>query len=189
MKLKTARNATSTAYEYFLYGILVLETAIAVFAFKTIAQISQLSVASTGYLLLLYAGVLGWVFLQLNRLHSKRKVNTAVASPGVALPDPENPVPATQGLALQAPALETVAVQAVAIQTPAQDTPMFENVGFAEAADTEAKPIDPDFDPPAVQAKSRLPLGLTGAQLAIVFVVFVAAVKLFTWALPALVKP
>jgi hypothetical protein len=135
MKLKTARNATSTAYEYFLYGILVLETAIAVFAFKTIAQISQLSVASTGYLLLLYAGVLGWVFLQLNRLHSKRKVNPADPSPGVALPDPENPVP------------------------------------------------------PAVQAKSRLPLGLTGVQLAIVFVVFVAAVKLFTWALATLVKP
>ena len=187
MKLKTARNATSTAYEYFLYSILVLETAIAVFAFKTIAQISQLPVRTTGSLLLLYAGVLGWVFFQLNRLHSKRKTAIADAIPGVA--QPENPGGAAEILTLQASALETVALQAVAIQAPAQHAPIFEGVALRAAADTEAKPIDPDFDPPAIQAKSSLPLGLTGVQLAIVFMVFVAAVKLFTWALPALVKP
>lgn len=136
MKVRASSKATSAAVEYFLYTVVIIEAAIAAFGYKALAQAVQLSPAATAYLAVIYLGVLGWVFYQLNRLHSKRKAKVA----------------ASDEVQHEAPAGEETA--AVASPVPA-----------------------------------RLLFGFTRTQLTIVLLVFLAAMKVFSWALSNLVKP
>ncbi len=136
MKIKASRNTTASLVEYFLYSIVILETGVAALAYKTIAEIAQLSLASRVYLVVLYFGVLAWVFFQLNRLHRKRKQPQKV--------------------------LESVQQE---ILEP------------ATAAGPE-KALEP--------APRQTAFGLTGTQAMVVLLVFLAALKAFTWALTRL---
>lgn len=153
MKVRASSKATSVAVEYFLYTVVIIEAAIAAFAYKTVAQAVQLWPGATAYLAVLYLGVLGWVFYQLNRLHRQRKaVAKAAASADVTHDEP--------------------AGVAVAVQ--------IEN-GAMEIGDEPAAVASP--------ASARLLFGFTRTQLAIVLLVFVAAMKVFSWALSTLARP
>ena len=136
MKVRAPSKATSTAVEYFLYAVVIIETAIAAFGYKAIAQAVQLWPAATAYLAVVYLGVLGWVFYQLNRLHSLRKAGAAASAQ-------------------------------VRHEAPAGDQPA-----------ALASP-----------ASARLLFGFTRTQLAIVLLVFLAAMKVFSWALSNLARP
>src|SRR5579872_2492046 len=128
MKVRASSKATSAAVEYFLYSIVIIEAAIAAFGYKALAQAVQLWPAATAYLAVIYLGVLGWVFYQLNRLHGKRKAAASADIPREA---------------------------------PASDQPA-----------AVALPVS-----------ARLLFGFTRTQLAIVLLVFLAAMKVFSWAL------
>jgi len=136
MKVRASSKATSAAFEYFLYAIVIIEAAIAAFAYKTLAQTVQLWPAAAVYLAVIYLGVLGWVFYQLNRLHRKRKAEVAASS--------------------EVARAEQVGDQPAAVASP---------------------------------ASARLLFGFTRTQLAIVFLVFLAAMKVFSWALSNLARP
>ena len=161
MRVKASRNGTAAAIEYFLYAIILLETGLAAFAYQAMTQVAQLAPLSRAYLALLYFGVLGWVFFQLNRLHRKRKQ----ASLGMAKPEPPRQLPAaSEPLQIAAP-------------IPAQNqlsTP---------------QPPPAELTPAAPAPVGVLPFGLTRTQLAVVLVVFLAALKGFTWMLANLVRP
>ena len=138
MKVRTSSKATSAAVEYFLYAIVIIQTAIAAFAYKTFFPQStgQWSNA-TIYLTVIYFSVLAGVFYLLNRLHANRKA----LGQAVVLADQET-----------VPVEEKVASVAVPIRIPSL-------------------------------------FGFTPAQLVIVLMVFLAALKLFGWALANLLKP
>ena len=165
MKVKTSGNVMATVIEYFLYSIVILETCIAAFAYKTISQIAQLSLITRGYLILLYFGVLAWVFFQLNRLHRKRKQAADV----VIAPAPAEFVPA---------AIESSGIAMVPVPIapdPSTQAPM--PVGPPVAAGSNvATPV------------STGPFGLSWTQIAFVLAVFLAALKVFSWVLTNLVK-
>ena len=136
MKVRASHKVTFTAIEYFLYAVVIIQTAIAAFAYKTVVpQGARPWPTASIYLAVIYFAVLGWVFYQLNRLHGSRKALAAVEADQEA-------VQAGERLATVIPA----------VQIP------------------------------------RL-FGFTRPQLAIVLLVFVAALKVFGWALANLVKP
>ncbi|HUJ49655.1 MAG TPA: hypothetical protein VLW25_05635 [Bryobacteraceae bacterium] len=147
MKVKASSKATSAAVEYFLYAIVIIQTAIAAFAYKTLSQSEVLWPAAAVYLAVIYFGVLGWVFFQLNRLHGQRKAAASSVEPPI----------------------QTAGSAAV----PAQ----IEN-GAMEMSD----------QPAAAAVPGRLVFGITRTKLAIVLLVFLAALKVFSWALANLLK-
>ncbi len=136
MKVRASGKATSAAVEYFLYSVVIIEAAIAAFGYKALAQAVQLWPGATAYLAVIYFGVLGWVFYQLNRMHSKRKAEVAASAD-------------------------------MRHEAPASDQP-------AAAGST---------------VSARLLFGFTRTQLAIVLLVFLAAMKVFSWALSNLTRP
>jgi hypothetical protein len=117
---------TTTPFEYFLYGAILAETALAALIYKVIfhsAELARLRVCFA----IFYLAFLAWAIAQLNRLHRDRQS---------AIPDSER---------------------------------------VAEPASQEIATED-----------TRRVLGLTGAQLTIVVVVFATAVATFSWALRVL---
>ena len=146
MKVRASSKATSAAVEYFLYAIVIIETAIAAFAYKTLSQTQILWPGAALYLAVIYFGVLGWVFYQLNRLHGQRK---AAAS---------------------------------------SDQAAIQPAGGAAPAQIENDAMEISGQPAAVAVPGRLVFGITRAKLAIVLLVFLAALKVFSWALANLLK-
>jgi len=134
MKVRASSKATSAAVEYFLYSVVIIEASIVAFGYKALVQAVQLWPAATAYLAVIYLGVLGWVFYQLNRLHGRRKATASADTPHEA---------------------------------PASDQPA-----------AVALPVS-----------ARLLFGFTRTQLAIVLLVFLVAMKVFSWALTNLVRP
>jgi hypothetical protein len=147
MKVKASSKATSAAVEYFLYAIVIIQTAIAAFAYKTLSQPQIVWPGAVVYLAVIYFGVLGWVFYQLNRLHVQRKAAASLAA------------------SEHEPAGDAVSLQ-------------IEN-GAMEISD----------QPSAVAVPARLVFGITRAKLAIVLLVFLGALKVFSWALSNLIRP
>jgi hypothetical protein len=147
MKVRASSKATSTAVEYFLYSIVIIQTAIAAFAYKNLSQAELLQSRSMAYLAAIYAGVFAWVFYQLNKLHGKRKAGGVSAAP--------------------AQTIETG--DAVRMEAAAR-----------ELADEAAI---------AAPVSGPLIFGITRAKLLIVLLVFLAALKIFSWALANVLKP
>ena len=185
MKVRAPQNAGISFAEYFLYAIIILETAAAALAYKTISEVAQLSSAVRAYVVVLYFGVLLWVFVQLNRLHRKRKkaVGAAPARPMLLLP----PAPVEAGSAALVPAApkQVVAELAAAPQIAAGPPLLSQIAGpplssplAAAAPDNVAAEIAEDARP-----SFELPLGLSGRQILVVFVVFLIALKVFSWVL------
>ncbi|HLG98468.1 MAG TPA: hypothetical protein VKX49_19275 [Bryobacteraceae bacterium] len=166
MKVKVSRNRTAAAVEYFLYSIILLETCIAALSYKAIVQFAQLSLLTRAYLVLLYFGVLAWVFFHLNRLHRRRKQRDRKITPVT------DPSPST-------------AAQTSELQTSDQTFEVHSEVP-QPIAPVQAQAGAP---PVAAEAVAAGLFGLTRAQLAIVLVVFLAALKAFSWALATLIKP
>ncbi len=161
MKVRASNKAASTAVEYFLYAIVIVETALAVFAYKAVSPNGQLGSIAMVYLGLIYLGVLGWVFYQLNRLYKRRK--TAVQGPATSV----------------APA-QSDTLAAVAGLPPAQSPATEPGQGALELGNESAG---------ATPVPGSLLFGMTRIQLAIVLLVFLAALKGFSWAIANLVKP
>jgi hypothetical protein len=167
MKVKAPSGVTSTALEYFLYAIIILETATAAFAYKTVSRAAQFWPGAVAYLAVLYFGVLAWVFFQLNRLHRKRM---AAAQSGGS-----NPIQLTAPLA---PAL---------VESPVQPETAHVAVATGPAAPIQDQPtpstgIDPQEAVAAATART-LAFGLTRNQLMLVLLFFLAALKVFSWAI------
>jgi hypothetical protein len=148
MKVKTPAKATSAAVEYFLYAVIIIQTAIAAFAYKVVGGAAQVWSNVVLYLGFIYVASLVMAFWQLNRLHNNRKkLRTSTVAREAAMQ----------------PAVPAAPV--VAMEPRPQNTPDIE-VGETVAA-AQALPV----------------LGLTRGQLAIVLLVFLAALKVFSWAL------
>ena len=63
---------TSTAFEYFLYTAILVETGLAALIYKTLFGTADLARMQV-YFAIFYFGFLGWAIFQLNRLHRNRK--------------------------------------------------------------------------------------------------------------------
>lgn len=145
MKVRAPSKATSAAVEYFLYSIVIIQTAIAAFAYKNLSQAELLQSRSIAYLAAIYAGVFAWVFYQLNKLHGKRKAVSAAQAQ-----------PIEPGAAVRVEATVSDLEDQAAIAAP---------------------------------VSGQLIFGITRAKLLIVLLVFLAALKLFSWALANVLKP
>ena len=167
VKVKTSGNVTAAVVEYFLYSIIILETCIAAFAYKTISQVAHLSLSTRGYLILLYFGVLAWVFFQLNRLHRKRRQAAAVVS--------------AQALGTEITPMATGPAGIALTPSPAA-------TGTCSELPLPVSPAAAIADSSVTAPASTGPFGLSWIQLAFVFVVFLAALKVFSWVLTNLVK-
>ncbi len=96
MKVKITKT-DGRIFEYFLYLVMILETALAVFVYKVSAPLGDFLNVRL-YLSVIYFSFLGWCFYQLNRLYRKRKEMAAALDPRqpeAALP----PEPMTMGSA------------------------------------------------------------------------------------------
>jgi hypothetical protein len=69
---------SSTAFEYFLYAAILVETGLAALVYKTIFQSPDLAHMRV-YFSILYFGFLGWAIAQLNKLHRERKAQREAA--------------------------------------------------------------------------------------------------------------
>ncbi len=177
MKVKASSRVTSTALEYFLYAIIIVETATAVFAYKAVSRAAQFWPGAMAYLEVLYFGVLAWVFFQLNNLHRRRKAAARAAGSGPR-PEPTAPIaPAHEPIEISVePEVARVAVARVpALAAPIQGQP------------NPSAGIDPQ-EVVATATAPTLALGLTRNQLMFVLLVFLAALKVFSWVLANLLK-
>jgi hypothetical protein len=167
MKVKASSSVTSTALEYFLYAIIIVETATAVFAYKTVTRAAQFWPGAIAYLAVLYFGVLAWVFFQLNHLHRKRKATAQAVEAAMPREQPAPIAPAPVEVPVQ-PGTTQVAVASV--PAPIHDQP------------NPSTGIDTQEAIAAATART-LAFGLTRNQLMFVLLVFLAALKVFSWAI------
>ncbi len=78
MSTNRPRPRTSSAFEFFLYTAIIVETALAAFVYKIIFGDPDLARLSL-YFGILYFAFLAWCIAQLNSLHRRRKL--ALAEP------------------------------------------------------------------------------------------------------------
>ncbi len=78
MSTNRPRPRTSSAFEYFLYTAIIVETALAAFVYKIIFGDPDLARLSL-YFGILYFAFLAWCIAQLNSLHRRRKLALAEA--------------------------------------------------------------------------------------------------------------
>jgi hypothetical protein len=76
MSTNRPRPRTSSAFEYFLYTAIIVETALAAFVYKIIFGDPDLARLSL-YFGILYFAFLAWCIAQLNSLHRRRKLAQA----------------------------------------------------------------------------------------------------------------
>ncbi|HYL39460.1 MAG TPA: hypothetical protein VEV17_26320 [Bryobacteraceae bacterium] len=89
MEVKIQKHVAATAFEYFLYLALVLETGLAAFIYKVISPEPELLRLRIG-LAVLYFGFLGWGVFQLSRVQRARKqFQSMIQSEVAAQPDPQ----------------------------------------------------------------------------------------------------
>jgi uncharacterized integral membrane protein len=164
LTVKASNKAAAAAVEYFLYTVIIIQTAIVAFAYKSILRTAQIWPAGIAYLAAAYFGTFALAFLQLHRLHRARK--KAVA----ARPKPET---------------ETVPVEVVAPSTPVPVTEV------AAMPTMEKRPVltaEVGSGETVAATPAGLAFGLTRVQVAIIFLVFLAALKVFSWALASVVR-
>jgi hypothetical protein len=176
MKVKASGSVTSTALEYFLYAIIIVETATAAFAYKTVSRAAQLWPGGIAYLGLLYFGVLAWVFFQLNNLHRKRKAATRPA----AAEQPQLTAPVALLLPPAAITVEPEAARVAVASVPALAPAIPDQPGASQG-------MDPREAVATANART-LAFGLTRNQLMFVVLVFFAGLKVFSWAIANFMK-
>ncbi len=92
----TPRKA-GTAFEYFLYTAILVETGLAALIYKTLfgsADLERMQI----YFAIFYFGFLGWAIFQLNKLHRNRKEAAAESAPLAEPPSRgTRPVPGLTG--------------------------------------------------------------------------------------------
>jgi len=150
--------------EYFLYTVIIIQTALVAFAYKSIERAAQTWPAGLAYMAGAYVASFALAFVQLHRLHrARKKVRAAV--PAVKL------LPAPSSAIVTAPVVEPITALVLARPSvpDAEEPVQTPEVGNAIAA-------------------SPLAFGLTRMQVAIIFLVFLAALKVFSWALANVVR-
>lgn len=125
MDSKSSRG--TSAFEFFLYAAIIIETALAAFVYKVVFRDGGVPALNLS-LAIIYFAFLAWAIVQLNILHRGRKL--------------QEPIPA---------------------ESPVEPP---ESVAIAEGS-----------------AEARHILGLTAAQVVVVFIVFAAALVSFSWIL------
>jgi len=174
MKVRASSSATWSALEYFFYAILLIQTAIAAFAYRVLSHAAEISTSAAADLAVLYIALLAVVFYQLNRLHRKRKRAAALPAPTRALL-----AAAPQPLLLPAPSpppvIAAIVSNAALVEHHAPLVLEVTRDGGIQGSTT-------DLRPSRTVAPRRI-LGLTLPQLAIIFVVFLAGLKAFSWVL------
>jgi hypothetical protein len=71
---------TGTAFEYFLYTAILMETGLAAMIYKTLFRTADLERMQV-YFAIFYFGFLGWAISQLNKLHRSRRELAAQSAP------------------------------------------------------------------------------------------------------------
>jgi hypothetical protein len=71
--MDSTRRKTGTAFEYFLYTAILVETGLAALIYKTLFRTADLERLQI-YFAIFYFGFLGWAIFQLNKLHRNRKI-------------------------------------------------------------------------------------------------------------------
>lgn len=156
VKVKASSKATSVAVEYFLYTVIIIQTAIVAFAYKSILRTAQIWPAGIAYMAAAYLATFALAFVQLHRLHrAKKKAAAARLKPEIQTVAP----------APSAPTISAVAIEKEPVPVPQ-----------ASAGETLAA------------TPAGLAFGLTRVQVAIIFLVFLAALKVFSWALANVVR-
>jgi len=161
VKVKASSKATAAAAEYFLYTVIILQTAMVAFSYKSVLRLAQIW-PGIAYFAAAYLMTFALAFVQLHRLHRARKKAAA------ARPKPEA-VP----LEVVAPATPAPAMQVAAMSRIEKEPVLTADAGGGERV---------------AAAPAGLAFGLTRVQVAIIFLVFVAALKVFSWALANVVR-
>jgi hypothetical protein len=178
--VKAPNKATSVLVECFLYAIVVSQTAIAAFAYKPIMRAAQIWPANIACFAISYFSIFALAFVQLHRIHRDRKKARVVAAPAAKLLR-SAPSTATPVIVTAPPVVEPVFQPGEPVTALVPLRPQIavkeEPVEAAEVAG-DAVAASPD----------GLAFGLTRVQLAVILFVFLAALKVFSWALANVVR-
>jgi hypothetical protein len=179
VKVKASNKKTSVLVEYFLYTLIIIETAIAAFAYKPVLRAAEIWPAGLTYFAIAYLLTFALAFVQLHRIHRARKKARAAAAPAAKL-------------LLPAASVVTSAIVTVPAVEPAfqPSEPITALIPYRPPAAVEEGPVrtaEVSGDTVAT-APAALALGLTRVQLAVILLVFLAALKIFSWALANVVR-
>jgi len=166
VKVKASSKATSAAVEYFLYTVIIIQTAIVAAAYKSILRTLQIWPAGLAYMATAYLATFALAFLQLHRLHrARKKAAVTKAKAESEAVTPMLPVPAPASSAMPVAAMSSVPVEKEPVPKP-----------------------QPRSGETVAATPAGLAFGLTRVQVAIIFLVFLAALKVFSWALANVVR-
>ena len=179
MKVKASNKKTSVLVECFLYTLIIIETGIAAFAYKPILRAAETWPAGITYFGIAYFLTFALAFVQLHRIHRARKKARAAAPPPAKLLLP--------AASVQTPVAVTVPVVEPVFQT---SEPITALIPYRPQTAVDEEPFRSAEvgGETVVTAPAGLAFGLTRVQLAVIFLVFLAALKIFSWALANVVR-
>ena len=166
--------------EYFFYLVIIVQTAIAALAYKPMLRAAQMWPAGIACFAVSYFSIFALAFVQLHRIHRERKQARAAraSAPAVKL------LPA-------ASAMTPVIVTAPVVEADYQaGEPVTALVPVRRHVAVQEEPVSaPGLDADTVAAAPEsAAFGLTRVQLAVILLVFLAALRVFTWALANVVR-
>jgi len=172
MKVKTSVRATSAAIEYLLYSGIIFQTALVALTYKQIGRTARLFPGAFAYLVLAYFSILVLAIFQLNRTHRERKQARLEKEKGA---EPEISAAAEKALPSaptqqDMPAADIAAAPVMALQVRQRSS------DGLEAGET------------VTASPAALAFGLTRTQLAVIALAFLAALKIFSWALANVIR-
>lgn len=164
--------------EYFFYLVIIVQTAIAALAYKPMLRAAQTWPAGIACFAVSYFSIFALAFVQLHRIHRERKEARAArtAAPAVKL------LPAA---GVMTPVIVTAPVVETVYQASEPVTALVPVRRQVALAEEPVRELDADT---VAAAPESTAFGLTRVQLAVILLVFLAALKVFTWALANVVR-
>jgi hypothetical protein len=167
MKVKTSVRTTPAAIEYLLYSGIIFQTALVALTYKQIGRTARLFPGAFAYLVGAYFSILALAIVQLNRVHRERK-RARLERERLAEQEKSGALEKVIQPELVQP--DITAAPVMALQVRPRDS------GDLEAGET------------VTASPASLAFGLTRTQLAVIALVFLAALKIFSWALANVIR-
>jgi hypothetical protein len=172
MKVKTSVRTTPAAIEYLLYSGIIFQTALVALTYKQIGRTARLFPGAFAYLVGAYFSILALAIVQLNRVHRERKR---------ARLERERPAEQEKSGAPEN-VLQPEVVQPELVQPMVAEAPVMALQVRPRSSD------DLEAGETVTGNPVSLAFGLTRTQLAVIALAFLAALKIFSWALANVIR-
>jgi hypothetical protein len=172
MKVKTSVRTTPAAIEYLLYSGIIFQTALVALTYKQIGRTARLFPGAFAYLVGAYFSILALAIVQLNRVHRERKR---------ARLERERPAEQKKSGAPEN-VLQPEVVQPELVQPMVAEAPVMALQVRPRSSD------DLEAGETVTGNPVSLAFGLTRTQLAVIALAFLAALKIFSWALANVIR-